>query len=150
VCVFKRSPARRLSSTVLDLYSLVFTCHKPVETDEEIELVFGTNPSSNLSCDVLQGNSCIHKNKITYLWNFISYYGLRKFRPTRMSIAATYCQLSSREVDTYRDKLTTVVGRTKLTMPATVDGYFITTCLQHNDGRSTGSSATADTCKLKL
>ena len=59
-----------------------------------------------------------------------------------MSIAATCCQLSSREVDTYRDKLTTVVDRTKLTIPATVDGYFITTCPQHNDGRSAGSSAT--------
>jgi len=73
-----------------------------IETDERIELVFGT---------VLKRNSVrLISIKGTSLWNFVLNSGLRKFRHG-ISIVETCYQLSSRKVDAQRVINWAVVGQ---------------------------------------
>jgi len=87
-------------------------CHSrsSVETDEQIELVFGTGASFHLSYTALKRNSGIFKNNGTFLWNFVQNSGLGKFF-FWISIVDTCYRLTSREVDAQRVINRTVVGR---------------------------------------
>ena len=76
---------------------LTVTSRSSIEIDERIELVIGVGVCFHLSYIVLQGNSGILKNKGTYLRNFVSNSGLRKF-----SFVETCHRLSSRKVVTLR------------------------------------------------
>ena len=75
--------ARCYASEVLPMDqcpSVSVTSRCSIETDEQIELVFGMRASLHPICTVLKGNSVISKNKGIALWNFVLNSALKKFR----------------------------------------------------------------------
>jgi len=89
---------------------LSITSRCSIETDEQIELVFGMRSSLHPFYTVLKGNSVISKNKDTSVWNSVLNSGLRKFRDS-ISIVETCYQLSSRKVDAHNVINWAVVGQ---------------------------------------
>ena len=88
--------------------------------------------------------------------NLVPNSGLWKHFANGTSVVSTCCQFRSIKADALCDKQATVVGRTKLTMLATI-GFrprilaitlSVVLCVQHDEhaARRAGPSATADTC----
>ena len=68
--------------------------------------------------------NCVSHTEIQepFLWNFVPKSELRKFSHGPSIILTKYHhQLSSTKVDAWYDQLSTVVGRTKMTILATID-----------------------------